>query len=107
MRNLPTAIGDPLASAALGSKTEEAALACHQWQHGPHIDSLPRAPHTEQEQRRQTYKEIDRRLDVIINRGQRALELRELLKRAIETTDRLDAEIHGRIKDLNMQMRKV
>jgi len=43
MRNLPIAIDSPFASLCLG-KGEEAMFACHEWQHGSHIDSLPKEP---------------------------------------------------------------
>ena len=43
MRNLPIAVDSPFASLCLG-KGEEAMFACHEWQHGSHIDSLPKEP---------------------------------------------------------------
>lgn len=52
--HLPVLIGNPMASIDR-QKSEEASLACHEWQHGSHIDSLPkqrraddREPHTEE-----------------------------------------------------------
>jgi len=41
--HLPVLIGDPMDSVDW-QKPEEASLACHEWQHGSHIDSLPKQP---------------------------------------------------------------
>jgi hypothetical protein len=37
-------IGNPRASIDWQKSTEAASLACHEWQHGSHIDSLPKQP---------------------------------------------------------------
>jgi hypothetical protein len=41
---LPILIGNPMASIDWMKSTEEASLSCHEWQHGSHIDSLPKQP---------------------------------------------------------------
>lgn len=46
-KHLPVLIGDPMASIDW-QKSDEAALSCHEWQHGSHIDSLPKQNDKEQ-----------------------------------------------------------
>jgi hypothetical protein len=58
---VPVAMSDPMESCDF-RKPIEASLACHEWQHGAHIDSMPKQvnlplpgpirPHRAEQQRR-------------------------------------------------------
>lgn len=48
---IPILIGNPMASIDWQKSSDEASLACHEWQHGSHIDSLPRQRHDDERTR--------------------------------------------------------